>query len=522
MQTVITAKYLLLPVNVRAANKKVCLYDGETLLFDFNCRIDNLHPHFTAYIDVSAWHGRTVELVVDPDMPFSPRFSETMDLLDLWKEPLRPEVHFTVQNGWNNDPNGLVYFDGAYHMFYQYNPAAPAWDNMHWGHAVSRDLLHWEEKDVALFPDCLGTMFSGSAIVDKKNAAGFGENTMLLYYTAAANHSRLSAGQKQFTQCLAYSTDGKEFTKYAGNPIVPHIEAANRDPKVVYVEEIGRYIMALYRAEGRYQLLVSDDLLHWELFQEIALHGDAECPDLFALYCGTEKHWVLMGANDVYIVGHFEKDRFVIENSEKKLTYLKMSYAAQSFSDTPDGRAVRIAWHKLNAPAENFASQMSFPTEMHLVEEQEQYYLCASPIREIKQLYLQGGETKNIVLDGRFTADTGAAPLDVALTMPYTQGEKLVLNIFGTDIACDMAVNEIRCKNIKMPLSLSGDKVDLRILVDRCSVEIFADGGKIFAAAVAYADYNLPYLVLQKNEKLKINSLTWHTLANIHTKELKQ
>lgn len=509
---------MVLPVNARAASKKVCLYDGEKLLFDFDCRIDNLYPNFTAYVDVSAFIGREVELTVAPCVPYTPTFDSEMHLPNLWKEPLRPEVHFTVKNGWNNDPNGLVYRDGIYHMFYQYNPAAPAWGNMHWGHAVSRDLLHWEEKDIALFPDTLGTMFSGSAFTDTENATGLGAGTMLLYYTAAGGTNLLSKGMR-FSQCLAFSKDGETFTKYEGNPIVPHIEAANRDPKVVYVEEIGRYIMAIYRAEGRYEMLSSTDLLHWEEFQEIPIRDDGECPDLFPLECDGKKYYVFMGAKDIYLIGHFEKDRFVIDNSEKKLTHLKMSYAAQSFSGVPDGRVVRIAWHILNAPDSPFASQMSFPTELRLEKQNDEIYLAATPIREIEALYQSGESLQNLSLAEPRILQTGAAALDVAFSMPYVHGEKLVLNLLGTDLACDMDKNEIRYKNVKMPLTLDGGHVDLRILVDRCSVEIFADGGKIFAAAVAFADYNLPQVTLQKNEKITLDSFTWHTLENIHETE---
>lgn len=515
MKVLISDKYMLLPVNSRAACKKVCLYDGEKLLFDFDCRIDNLNPCFTAYVDLSAFVGKEVELTVNPYVPYEPRFAHEMELSGLWKEPLRPEVHFTVKNGWNNDPNGLVYRDGIYHMFYQYNPAAPVWGNMHWGHAVSRDLLHWEEKDIALYPDEMGTMFSGSAIVDKDNVSGLGENAMLLYYTAAGGSNLLSKGQR-FTQCLAFSKDGESFTKYKGNPVVRHIEASNRDPKVVYVDEIEKYIMAIYRAEGRYELLSSKDLLSWCEFQEITLHGDAECPDIFPLYCSGKKYWVLMGAKDIYVVGHFENDRFVIDNSEKKLTHLKMSYAAQSFSGIPTGRVVRIAWHRLNAPADNFTSQMSFPTELHLKKCNDELYLAAEPICEIEKLYVSGETVQDISLEKARTVETGAAALDLSLSMPYIQGEKLVINIFGTDIACDMDKNELRCKDIKMPLSLNGDKIDVRVIADRCSVEIFADGGKIFAAAVAFADYNIPTVTLNKNEKITIDTFTWHTLENIH------
>lgn len=515
MKVFITDKYMLLPVNSRAANKKVCLYDGEKLLFDFDCRIDNLNTRFTAYVDVSAFIGKEVEMSVDPYVPYEPRFACEMYLPNLWKEPLRPEVHFTVKNGWNNDPNGLVYRDGTYHMFYQYNPAAPMWGNMHWGHAVSCDLLHWEEKDIALFPDEKGTMFSGSAFIDEKNSSGLGKGTMLLYYTAAGGTNLLSKGQK-FSQCLAFSQNGETFTKYEHNPIVPHIEAANRDPKVVYVDEIGKYIMAIYRAESRYELLSSQDLLNWDEFQEITLHGDAECPDLFSLECCGKKYWVLMGAKDIYIVGHFERDRFVIDNGEKKLTHLKMSYAAQSFSGVSDGRVIRVAWHILNAPADNFASQMSVPTEMRLEKNNDEFYLSATPIKEIKELYVNGETMHDVSLEEIKVIETGAAALDISFSFAYAHGEKVTVNILGTDLVCDMGKNEMRCKNVKMPLSLSGDKVDLRILADRCSVEIFADGGKIFAAADAFADYNLPRVTFNKNEKIKIDSFTWHTLKNIH------
>jgi len=177
---------------------------------------------------------------------------------------------------------------------------------------------------------------------------------------------------------------------------------------------------------------------------------------------------------------------------------------------------VRIAWHILNAPADNFTSQMSFPTEMHLEKVNDELYLAAAPIEEIENLYVSGETLQNISLTEQKTIETGAAALDISLSMPYVHGEKLVINMFGTDLACDMDKNELRCKNVKMPLSLNGDKVDVRILVDRCSVEIFADGGKIYASAVAFSDYNLPTVTLNKNEKITIDNFTWHTLKNIH------
>ncbi len=518
MKVLISDKYMLFPVNSRAASKKVCLYEGGELVFDLDCRIDNINPFFTAYVDVSPFLGKEIELIISPDVPYTPSFSSEMELPLLWQEPLRPEVHFTVKNGWNNDPNGLIYHGGLYHMFYQYNPAAPVWGNMHWGHAVSSDLLRWEERDIALFPDKTGTMFSGSAITDEKNAAGFGEGAMLLYYTAAGGTNLLSKGQK-FTQCLAYSADGEHFQKYANNPVVPHIEGGNRDPKVVYVPEIDKYVMALFRAENRYGLLASSNLLNWSEIQEITLPGDAECPDLFRLECEGKYYYVLMGAKNVYVAGRFENDRFVPEGEAKQQMPLqiRMSYAAQSFSDVPSGRVVRIAWHVMNAPAPNFASQMGIPTEMRLARIGGELYLSALPIKEIETLYDDGEIMNGISLTDSVFVNTGASALDISLSMPYTEGEKLVMNIFGTDVAIDMGRNEIRCKTTKMPLSVFGGFADVRFIVDRCTIEIFADGGRSIAAAVAYADYNLPRIVINKNEKLTIDRFEWHSLKNIHS-----
>lgn len=504
------------PVNSKAANKKVCLYDGDELLFDFDCRIDNINPDFTAYVDVSRFIGRRVELKIEPKVQYKPEFAKYLRSLTLWREPYRPEAHFTVKNGWINDPNGLVFRDGVYHMFYQYNPMATVWGNMHWGHAQSRDLLHWEEKDIALFPDEKGTVFSGSAIVDTENVAGLGKDTILLYYTAAGGTNLLSKGEK-FTQCLAYSLDGETFVKYDGNPVLSHIEGANRDPKVIYVEEIEKYVMALFLSENRYALLSSTDLVNWTKIQEITLCGDAECPDIFALDCDGERHYVFIGAHDVYLVGSFKNGVFEAYSPEKKLTHLKMSYAGQSFFGLSEGRVVRMSWHNLNLPTGCFASQMSIPTEMRLERQSGEYYLCAAPIEELKSLYIDGGSVTDASLKDGITLETGAHALDLSLSMPYVSGEKVVINLFGTDLAVDMEKNEIRCKNLKMPISVSGETVDLRVICDRLSLEIFADGGKIFAAVAAFADYNLPRVTVNANEKVSVGHIGWHTLKNIHT-----
>ena len=289
------SRYLVLPLGYLSKNKKIIIYSDEKMVLEFDAPVDMLRPDYFKYLDLSALSGREIEIVTEPelDTPFS--FTDQNPPPPRYDEKYRPMAHFSAGLGWLNDPNGLVFYDGLYHMFFQHNPFAHTWSNMHWGHAVSRDLLHWEEREPALSPDELGTIFSGSAIVDRENRTGLKENerdVLLLYYTAAGNSSKRSAG-KPFTQCMAYSTDGGlTFTKYKSNPAVGHIEAENRDPKVVYVEDISAYVMVLYLSDNRYVLLTSDDSLSWKFLQEISLPGDAECPDLYPLYLD----WTMIGA----------------------------------------------------------------------------------------------------------------------------------------------------------------------------------------------------------------------------------
>lgn len=296
MNLLITKKYLLVPVNTCAVTKKLCFYDAaapeKPLLMDFDCKLDAIAPDYTAFVDVSRFLGRELVCECEPQMNFVLTQSDERTLDGAYREEMRPFVHYTPLAGWINDPNGLIFYHGVYHMFYQYNPMGIEWGNMHWGHATSRDLFRWKEEDVALFPDAMGTMYSGSAIEDTRNVSGLQRGDrppLLLYYTAAGNGGLLSRGKKR-TQCLAVSTDGgKRFAKYENNPLVEPLANFNRDPKVVWVEELSRYVMALYLEGERYTLLGSDDLLHWTPFQEILLGNDAECPDLFCLEAEGER-----------------------------------------------------------------------------------------------------------------------------------------------------------------------------------------------------------------------------------------
>ena len=214
MKIVLEKKYLVVPINSNAVTKKLCFYNeknGEQkLIMDFDCKMDFADPTYWGYIDVSKYQGMELEYCSIPSMDFVLTQSDEKKIDNVYHEEFRPMVHYTPQIGWINDPNGLIKYHGTYHMFYQYNPLGIEWGNMHWGHAISRDLFHWQEQDAVLFPDEMGTMFSGSAIEDIRNVSGLQTNEnppILLFYTAAGDCSLLSKGQK-YTQCLAVSTDG--------------------------------------------------------------------------------------------------------------------------------------------------------------------------------------------------------------------------------------------------------------------------------------------------------------------------
>ena len=265
----------------------------------------------------------------------------------LYDERYRPQFHFTPRKGWTNDPNGLVFYKGEYHLFFQHNPFGVKWGNMTWGHAVSPDLVHWTATGATpLNPTMLGTMFSGSAVVDWGNTAGLqsgAEKTIVSIYTAAGGTSPESKGQP-FTQCMAYSNDrGRTWTKYAGNPVVPHIAGENRDPKVVWHAPTRQWIMALFLDGNTYRFLASPNLKNWTHAARYHVSpAPRECPDFFPMPVegepGTTK-WVWTAANGHYLVGTFDGKRFIPEVMTQPGHYGKNYYAVQTYSDLPERAA---------------------------------------------------------------------------------------------------------------------------------------------------------------------------------------
>src|SRR5436190_8547796 len=310
-----------------------------------------------------------------------------------YDEKYRPQFHFSPRKGWTNDPNGLVFYKGEYHLFFQHNPFDTKWGNMTWGHAVSTDLVHWKQLANALEPDRLGTMYSGSAVVDEYNTAGFqkgAEKTLVCIYTAAGSSSPESEGQP-FTQCIAYSNDrGKTWTKYSGNPVLRHMAGRNRDPKVVWHAPTRNWIMALFLEGNTFRFLSSPDLKTWTKLHDIVVPGCAECPDFFEMAVEGEPgvtKWVWTAANDYYLVGDFDGKRFIPEVMTSQGSFGENYYAVQTYSGLPDGRRVQIGWMKGGQyPGMPFNQQMAFPYELKLRRLGGVLKLCSMPVREIESI----------------------------------------------------------------------------------------------------------------------------------------
>ncbi len=514
-------RYMILPINIHTKRKKIFIHEGDTLLWDFDAAIDLLTPSYHTYMNISHLMGKTVTITSSPRIDLHFDFCDELPDDVGADEPYRPMVHFTARYGWTNDPNGLVYVNGIYHMFFQHNPADSQWGNMTWGHAVSDDLFHWKQLDSALYPDERGTIFSGSAIVDRQRVSGLGTDDcppVLFYYTAAGSNSALSANQP-FTQCLAYSTDGgMTLQKYEGNPIVGHILDSNRDPKVVYCAETGGYIMALYLTRDEYALLSSPDLVHFEEMQRLCLQGDGECPDIYPLEVEGEpgnRKWVFSGASDYYMIGEFRAGKFTVVQGTRPYAYCneRRTYAAQTFSDIPD-RRIKIAWNQFHAPEACFESQMGIPTEVSLCRIGEEYRLRTTPCREFEAL--RERSTRYAVRTADLTVPLDRRAYDLSLTMEKNSPD-ITLRFFGYEFHIRPSANLLVFEGGELPLSYTGDSVRLRIVSDVLGCEIFADDGLIYTVCARVADYNLRYLTVVPTDLTAIPQaeLTVHELQSV-------
>ena len=357
---------------------------------DLVIRLAPSKPDYWVFLDVSSYKGKVLKISYAGD-PGSLSLIYQDDVIagndSLYREINRPQIHFTSRRGWNNDPNGLVYYEGEYHMFYQHNPMEREWENMSWGHAVSKDLIHWEELPVVMLPDKLGSIFSGTAVIDYNNTSGFGKDgipPMVAIYTANSSDNE--------RQCIAYSLDrGRTFTKFDGNPVIDSKGKWNstdlRDPKVFWYEPEKNWVMVLFERDGN-SIYTSVNLKEWQYQSHTS--GFWECPQLFELAVDgntTNKKWVMYGASGTYMIGKFDGRKFTPEGG--KYYYGNGSiYAAQTFDNIPasDGRRIQIGWGRIQQPGMPFNQMMLLPTELTLRSTKDGIRMFNRPVKEVEML----------------------------------------------------------------------------------------------------------------------------------------
>ena len=441
-----------------------------------------------------------------------------------YNETYRPQFHFSPKTNWTNDPNGLMYYKGEYHLFFQHNPKGIKWGNMTWGHAVSKDLVHWKQLDHAIYPDKLGTIFSGSGVVDHDNTAGFqtgDEKVLVCIYTYAG---RFGTPRQPFTQAIAYSNDrGRTWKKYAKNPVLGHIRASNRDPKVIWHGPTKRWVMALFLDKNDYVLFASKNLKEWTKLCDIRVPGAGECPDIFELPIdrnAQKTKWVFWGGNGNYLLGTFDGKTFKFDSGPHKIKWGKNYYAAQTFSDIPasDGRRIQIAWMAGGKyPGMPFNQQMNFPVELTLRTTPKGPRLHFNPVKEIENTHtkkhawadkpLKPGENLLDGLAGELFDIRAEIELGKAAEVGFTiRGQRVVYNVKG---------RKLISLGSAAPLEPKKGRITLQILVDRASVETFGNGGRRLIANCFLPDLaNRSLGVFAVGGAAKIISLEVHELRS--------
>jgi fructan beta-fructosidase len=443
----------------------------------------------------------------------------------VYTEQYRPQFHFSPPEKWMNDPNGLVYNEGTYHLFYQYYPDDIVWGPMHWGHAISKDMVHWEHKPIALFPDEHGLIFSGSAVVDKENTSGFGADTEVPLVAIFTYHSMEGekAGEKDFqTQGIAYSLDnGETWVKYEGNPVIGNNGIKDfRDPKVFWHEESQNWILALVAGDHA-KFYKSSDLKDWKYLSDFGkgqgAHGGVwECPDLFPLKVegSDEEKWVLIisinpgapngGSGTQYFIGEFDGKKFTSDQKEAKwLDFGTDNYAGVTYNNTPNEERIFIGWmsnwdYARNTPTKKWRSAMTVPRRLSLRKMEGDYMLVNYPLEQVDKLTsdvlenginVPAGASKTLNVNGlnqsqlNFTTESKDFKLvftnHLNETLAFTMDSKnnaIILDRMNSGKTGFQS--EFGNKKHHMPTgNLGNASYEVKVLLDWSSIEIFVDNG---------------------------------------------
>jgi len=523
-QIEITQKLLHFPVKTGGAKRQVKVLDGDKVVRFFEIELADKDPQWWAPLDVSAWKGKTLTIAVnrlgeDSQALTSIEQSDTLkNSDDLYREKLRPQFHFSAQRGWLNDPNGLSFFNGEYHLFFQHNPYGYEWGNMHWGHAVSKDLVHWQEVAEALYPDAMGPMFSGSAVVDRDNTLGAKDAKLpqhVLIYTAAGNPS---------VQCIATSSDGRNYTKFSGNPVIKQITGGNRDPKVIWHAPTKKWVLTFYVGHGNpkrdtIHFFSSPNLTDWTEMSQV--DGFFECPDFFELPVdgnAANSKWVLTAANSMYMLGSFDGTTFKPETPKLPGHVGRGFYAAQTFSDEPKGRRVQIGWFQAPSPGMAFNQAMTVPLELSLKTTPSGPRLAWQPVKKLEALRKTSHAVKIGALkagDANPLAEIKAELVEIRAEFEVGSAEEIGFNVRGVPIVYDAKRQEISVNGHRASAPLQNGKQRIIIMLDRTTAEVFASDGLTYVPmpVIAKAE-NVGLEVFVKGGEAKFDGLNVYELES--------
>ncbi len=468
----VTRNYLWIPVSKEKEVKEITFWIGETQVFSFqisiNPDVDEALYEFDYYTELKIDQYRGETITIEGEVPFS--FLKSILQKDEVPEKTKEQacIHFAPKSGWLNDPNGLYYQNGLYHLYFQFNPFNTIWENMSWGHAVSEDLIHWSQKDCVLYPDGDGTVYSGCAILNEKELLNLPKDIPLFFYTCAGGRNNWSIG-KTFNQRLAYSVDEGNTLIRQQKPVLEHLIEENRDPKVYWHEETKRYYMILYLAGYEYAIFNSEDLQQWEMTQKLTLDPCWECPDLRKVTDkeGNEK-WLFWSADGYYAFCEFDGKEISSLSQIKKAYQSALPYAAQTFYGV-NNRVITIPWMRTKNINCNYTGMMGMPRELTLVRMNGEELLEQKPVRE----YFAARKE----IHAPMTCNENTA---VEVELHFCEAGSAQVNVFGTVYGyhtetglCTIGLKEIMLeKNLK----------ELSFLIDKELVEISAREYTLYAA----------------------------------------
>lgn len=530
MKRVKTAdKYILLPVEEEEGYAHIRVIKDNQVVKEFNCKLAINKTDYNVPLDVSEYGG---DVLLDIQFSGDKRSIGLINNFVCWKdikatnvfdsknrEKFRSIYHHTPVYGWMNDPNGMFYKDGVWHLYYQYNPYGSQWENMTWAHSTSTDLIHWKNHGEVIQPDALGTIFSGSSVVDKENTAGFGKDAVVAFYT--------SAGAAQ-TQSIAYSTDnGETFKKYVNNPILTSDVPDFRDPNVFWNEEVKQWNLIL-AAGQQMNIYSSKNLKDWKYESSFGEgygnHGGVwECPDLlkmgdkWVLICNINPGGPFGGSATQYFVGSFDGHKFTCESKPevtKWMDYGKDHYATVSFSNAPDGRIVVLPWmsnwqYANQVPTQQFRSANGLPRDLGLYSYNGEDYVSVKPSPEVFAAFEKKPSGR---LQSAAYIEVTNIKSNASIVLSNDKGERVTMVYDGKNSTFSMDRTESGVTDFhsdfkaKTVAPTNGVIKSMQIFIDRCSIEAFDTEGKVAMTNLVFP--SKPYdKIIVKGCKVKIYEL---------------